>query len=231
MPPRKSPAFTGIPGAEHGCLLVDDCQHVAGGQDQVLLAVVLDLGAAVLAVDDGVALGDVQRDALLAVLIPAAGTDSDHGAFLRLLLGGVGDDQTGSGRGLGLVGLYEDLVLEWLDVHARHDWSPPLVGVSIRGTRMPHYQVFGKASVPPAVVAGAGGGVGRLPPSTLYTRVLALKGTPLPGSGCRSERTAEPRLAGQATWPCTTGRPGSLAASSGDGAAPAAIRCAANDAI
>src|SRR4051812_41459327 len=35
----------------------------------------------------------------------------------------------------------------------------------------------------------------------------------------------------QATCPFTTGNPGSLAASSGDGGAPAAIRCAANDAI
>src|SRR3954462_365585 len=124
MPPRKSPAITGIPGAEHGFLLVDDCQHVARRQDQVLLAVVLDLGAAVLAVDDDVALGNVQRNPLLAILIPAAGANCDDGAFLRLLLGGVGDNQTGRGRGLGLVGLYEDLVLEWLDVHARHDGAP-----------------------------------------------------------------------------------------------------------
>src|SRR4051812_10867613 len=35
----------------------------------------------------------------------------------------------------------------------------------------------------------------------------------------------------QATCPFTTGNPGSLAASSGDGGAPAAIRCAANEAI
>src|SRR6478609_6768188 len=128
MPPRTSPVATGISGAEHECLLVDDCQHVACGQDQVLLAVVLDLGAAVLAVDNDVALGHVQRNPLLTVLIPAAGANCDDGAFLRLLLGGVGNDQTGCGRGLGLVGLYEDLVLEWLDVHARHDWSPPVVG-------------------------------------------------------------------------------------------------------
>src|SRR6185312_7852703 len=121
MPPRKSPEVTGISGAEHECLLVDDCQHVAGREDQVLLAVVLDLGAAVLAVDDDVALRDVQRNPLLTVLIPAAGANCDDGAFLRLLLGGVGDDQTGCGRGLGLVGLYEDLVLEWLDLHLRHD--------------------------------------------------------------------------------------------------------------
>ena len=38
--------------------------------------------------------------------------------------------------------------------------------------------MFGKTSVPRAVVAGAGTGVGRLPPSTLYMRVLALKVAP-----------------------------------------------------
>src|ERR1700749_1298667 len=101
----------------HRRVLVDGSQHAAGREDQVLLPAVLDLGAAVLAVDDGVAFGHVQRNPLRAVLIPPAGADGDNGAFLRLLLGGVGDDQTGRGRGLGLVGLNEDLVLEWLDVH------------------------------------------------------------------------------------------------------------------
>src|SRR5256885_2653260 len=43
IPPRKSPLVSGISGAGHECLLVDDCQHVACRQDQVLLAVVLDL--------------------------------------------------------------------------------------------------------------------------------------------------------------------------------------------
>src|SRR3954453_4090946 len=109
MPPRTSPAVTGISGAEYVCLLVDDSQHVAGREDQVLLAAVLDLGAAVLAVDDGVAFGNVQGDPLLAILVPAAGANCDDGAFLRLFLGGIGDDQTRSGRGLGLVGLNEDL--------------------------------------------------------------------------------------------------------------------------
>src|SRR3954469_1416695 len=181
MPPRKSPAITGIPGAEHGFLLVDDCQHVARRQDQVLLAVVLDLGAAVLAVDDDVALGNVQRNPLLAILIPAAGANCDDGAFLRLLLGGVGDNQTGRGRGLGLVGLYEDLVLEWLDVHARHDGALQWFGFrSGANPRMPALQVFGMRPCPRAVVAGAGAGVGRVPPSTLYMRVLALKVAPLP---------------------------------------------------
>src|SRR5262245_36928292 len=130
MTPRESAAKQrGSPGRSRSSLLVDDGQHVARRQDQVLLAVVLDLGAAVLAVDDGVTLGHVQRNPLLAILIPAAGANCDDGAFLRLLLGGVGNDQTGCGRGLGLVGLYEDLVLEWLDVHARHDGALPVVRV------------------------------------------------------------------------------------------------------
>src|SRR5438309_2981524 len=45
--------------------------------------------------------------------------------------------------------------------------------------RMPALQVFGMRPCPRAVVAGAGAGVGRVPPSTLYTRVLALKVAPV----------------------------------------------------
>src|SRR5690349_21994489 len=55
---------------------VHDREDVAGGQDQVLLAVVLDLGAAVLRVDDDVADGNVERDAL-AVVVDAAGTHGE----------------------------------------------------------------------------------------------------------------------------------------------------------
>ena len=43
---------------------------------------------------------------------------------------------------------------------------------------MPELQVFGMRPCPRAVVAGADTGVGRLPPSTLYMRVLALKVAP-----------------------------------------------------
>src|SRR6185312_3141102 len=166
----------GSPRRNHGCLLVDDRQHVAGGQDQVLLAVVLDLGAAVLAVDHGVTLGDVQRNPLLAVLVPAAGSNGHHGAFLRLLFSGVRNDQTGRGRGLGLVGLDEDLVLEWLDVHLRHGVSPPLIWV-----RPGQSQACSALQVSACATAFAPSSrvptqeAARLPPSTLYMRVLALK--------------------------------------------------------
>ncbi len=55
------------------------------------------------------------------------------------------------------------------------------MGVDPGNPRIPsNYQVFGMRPCPRAVVAGAGAGVGRLPPSTLYMRVLALKVGPVP---------------------------------------------------
>src|SRR5690606_7867700 len=91
-------------------LLFDDREQVTSGQEKVLFAVVLQLGAAVLGEDDGVALLDVDSDAL-ALLVGAARAHSDDGGLLRLLLGGVRDDQAGSGGGLGLDDLDQDLVL------------------------------------------------------------------------------------------------------------------------
>src|SRR5688500_13189979 len=94
--------------------LLHDGEQVAGGEDEVVLAAVLDLGAAVLRVDDHVADVHVERDAV-AVVVDAAGAHGDDGALLGLLLGGVRDDQTGGGGGLGLVGLDHDPVLQRLD--------------------------------------------------------------------------------------------------------------------
>ena len=95
-------------------LLLDDREDVAGREHQVLLAGVLDLGAAVLRVEDRVADLDVDRDAV-ALVVDAAGADSEDGALLRLLLGGVGDDDARRRGGLRLVRLDEDPVLERLD--------------------------------------------------------------------------------------------------------------------
>src|SRR4051812_44280258 len=93
----------------------NDGQHVAGRQDEVLVAAVLHLGAAVLAVDDLVAHRDVERDAV-AVVVDATGTDRLDLALLGLLLGRVGDDQAGSRGLLRLERLDDDAVLERLDV-------------------------------------------------------------------------------------------------------------------
>src|SRR5215210_6918573 len=111
----------GSPGAVGECggasaerSLLHDGEQVAGGEHEVLLPAVLDLGAAVLGVDDDVAHVHVERDAV-AVVVDAAGAHGDDRALLRLLLGGVRDDQTGGGGGLGLVGLDHDPVLQRLD--------------------------------------------------------------------------------------------------------------------
>src|SRR6478672_5462034 len=93
----------------------DDGEDVAGGEDQVLLAGVLDLGAAVLAVDDLVTHRDVDRDAV-AVVVDAAGADREDLALLGLLLRGVRDDQAGGGGLLGVERADDDAVLEGLDV-------------------------------------------------------------------------------------------------------------------
>src|SRR5690606_8896920 len=67
------------------CLLRGDRVYVAVREDEVLLVVVLDLGAAVLAVEHDVADLDVDRHAL-ALVVDAAGADGDDGALLGLLL-------------------------------------------------------------------------------------------------------------------------------------------------
>src|SRR5688572_26270570 len=94
--------------------LLDDREDVAGGEHQVLLAGVLDLGAAVLRVDDRVADVDVNRNPV-ALVVDAARADSEDGALLRLLLGGVGDHDARRRGGLSLIRLDQDPVLERLD--------------------------------------------------------------------------------------------------------------------
>src|SRR6188508_2051143 len=121
--PRQAPGTGALPGRVTRVLLGDDREDVARGEDEVLLAGVLDLGAAVLAVDDLVTDSDVERNAV-AVVVDATGTDRQDLALLGLLLGGVRDDETG-GRGLlGLHGLDDDAVFERLDGN-RHGGTSP----------------------------------------------------------------------------------------------------------
>src|SRR5918997_4460835 len=92
-------------------------QHVALAQDQEVLAVDLDLRAAVLGVEDLVALGDVERDALLAVLVPLAVADGEDLALLRLLLRGVGEHDAGSSRLVLLDRLDDQPIAQGLELH------------------------------------------------------------------------------------------------------------------
>ena len=122
--------------------LVDLGQHVTAGEDEQVLAVEGDLGAAVLRVDDGVAHLDVERDELAGGLGTTAGADGEDLALLGLLLGGVGDDQAGGGGLFGLAGADDDPVVEGVQTSCR--FEPPVAGVSTRTLRV-------------LTIAGAGG--------------------------------------------------------------------------
>src|SRR6476661_3489465 len=112
---ERGPALTRAraPAPKPGWLLAagaDDGEDVAGRQDEVLLALDLDLGAAVLGVDDLVADRDVEGDAV-PVLEPARAYRHD-GALHWLLLRRVGDHEARRGHLFALVRLHDDPVLE-----------------------------------------------------------------------------------------------------------------------
>ena len=87
-PRRPSPGRRRIENAEDVGLL----------HDQEVLAIDLHFAAGPLAEQDAVAGLDVHRMEL-AVLVAGAGADGDDFAFLRLFLGGVGDDDPALGLG------------------------------------------------------------------------------------------------------------------------------------
>src|SRR3954454_18099151 len=91
-------------------------QDVALAQDQQVLAVDHDLRAAVLRVQDLVALGDVERDAL-AVVVELAVADRQDLALLRLLLGSVRKDDAGSSRRVLLDSLDDQAIAQGLEIH------------------------------------------------------------------------------------------------------------------
>jgi hypothetical protein len=102
-------------------LLYDDRQNVAGGQHEVLGAAGLDFGSTVLGVDNNVANGYVDRDAV--AVFEAAGAYCDNFAFLRLLLCGVRDDQAGSRGLLGFERADNNTILKRLNRDRHSDLS------------------------------------------------------------------------------------------------------------
>src|SRR2546421_4723386 len=72
-------------------VLANDAEDIVLAHDQVGLAVHLDLGAAVFGDQHFVALLHRELD-LLTVFVHFAGAESDDLPFLRLFLGGIGDD-------------------------------------------------------------------------------------------------------------------------------------------
>src|SRR3546814_4898754 len=80
--------------------IVDHAEDVAFLHDEQVLAVDLDLGPRPFAEKDPVAGFHGEFDEI-AVVIARAETDGDDFAFLRLFLGGVGDDDAARGFFLG----------------------------------------------------------------------------------------------------------------------------------
>src|SRR6187549_2312637 len=97
-------------------------ENVRLAQDQNLVDAELDLRAAVLGEDDLVALADFHRDDF-ALVVAGARADREHAAALRLLLGGVRQDDAARGRLLVLEGFDDQAVAQWLYVHP----APPSV--------------------------------------------------------------------------------------------------------
>src|SRR3954447_713787 len=104
-----------------GCRLAvahDLCQDVGLAQDQQLVAADLDLGTAVLREDDRVALGDVERHEIAAV-VAAARTDGQDAAALRLLLRRVGQNDAAGGGLLLVEDLDDQTVAKRLEIHGQ----------------------------------------------------------------------------------------------------------------
>src|SRR5712692_3944616 len=94
----------------------DDGQHFVLAHDEVVLPIELDLLAGVLAEENEVAGLHVERDAL-PVVLDLAGTGRDDLPLLRLLLGGIGDDDPADLLFAFLKALDDDAVVERSDVH------------------------------------------------------------------------------------------------------------------
>src|SRR6266511_5025306 len=105
--------------------LVDLREHVRLAEDEQLVAVHGDLGAAVLGVEDLVALLDIERTAA-AVLLHLTVADGDHLALLGLLLRGVGEDDSARGCLLLLDCLHDQAVVKGLELH----WHTSICGTS-----------------------------------------------------------------------------------------------------
>src|SRR5919197_3618051 len=87
-------------------------EHIGLAQDQHLVGPELDLRPAVLGEDDLVALRDFHRDEV-ALVVPGARPRGEDAAALRLLLGGVGEDDPADGRFLVFEDLDDQAVSQW----------------------------------------------------------------------------------------------------------------------
>src|ERR1700712_5865627 len=115
-PARRRPAWARSETLRARCLLLDDGEEVFFAHHEQFVAVDLDGLAAVLAEQHAIADLDVQDDelALVAALARADGQDF---ALVRLLGGGVGDDDARGGLGFFFKALYDKPVGQRKKLH------------------------------------------------------------------------------------------------------------------
>src|SRR5690606_21697359 len=108
-----------------GLLGVEDAEDLVLFQDDVLFAIELDLGAGVLAEQDGVTLGDVEGHAA-PVVEDATFADGDDDATLGLFFGRVGDVQAAGGLGFFGDALNQHAIVERTNFHGWlfFRWAP-----------------------------------------------------------------------------------------------------------
>ena len=104
----RAPPF---PTAAAAAALLDDPHDVGLLHDQEFLALELDLGPRPFAEQHAVPGLHVHRHELAALVAPA-GPDRDHFALLRLLLGGVRDDDAALGLRAGIDAAHDDTVMQ-----------------------------------------------------------------------------------------------------------------------
>src|SRR5579862_8219744 len=107
------------------------CQDFIFAEDEVILVVHLDFGAAVLAEQNAVTGLDVESDPL-ALIVGLAGANGDHFALLRLLFRRVRDDDAALDGFLFFDPLDQDAIMERSNVY-RHRFLPPFSEVSRDG--------------------------------------------------------------------------------------------------
>src|SRR6476469_9654526 len=105
-----------IPTIPSPLALANNAQNIAFLHDDQVFTVDLHLRARPFAEQDLVAGLDVQRRDL-AVVGASAGTDGDHFTFLRLFLGGVGNDDPARSLLIGLDSADEDAVMKRPEPH------------------------------------------------------------------------------------------------------------------
>src|SRR6185295_9779253 len=106
----------GVLSAAIALLVCDHAHDVALLHDQELCAIDLDLGARPLAEQDAVAFPEVQRDNL-AILAASAGPYGNDLALLRLLGGGIGNDDAPGGLGFAVDAAQGHAIVEGTKFH------------------------------------------------------------------------------------------------------------------